>query len=56
MNLDFDEGEWSLKVHDMDASAINGYDGVDVAFCVGYMAAKANIDMRVGVLSYIAEN
>jgi hypothetical protein len=56
MDLDFDVGEWSLKVRDIDASTVNGYDGVDIAFCVGYMAAKANIDMKVGGLSYIAED
>jgi hypothetical protein len=55
MKLDFDEGEWSLKIHDIDASAINSYDGVDVAFCIGYMAARESIDMQIGGLSYIAE-
>jgi len=55
MKLDFDEGEWSLKVHDIDASAINSYDGVDVAFCIGYMAARKSISMQIGGLSYIAE-
>jgi len=55
MKLDFDEGEWSLKIHDIDASAINSYDGVDVAFCIGYMAARASISMQIGGLSYIAE-
>ncbi len=45
MKLDFDEGEWSLKIHDIDASAINSYDGVDVAFCIGYMAARKSIDI-----------
>ena len=43
-------------MHDIDASVINGYDGVDVAFCIGYVAAKVNIDMRVGGLSYVAED
>lgn len=56
MKLDFDEGEWSLKIHDIDASAINNYDGVDVAFCIGYMAARENIDMQIGGLSYIVED
>ena len=55
MKLDLDEGEWSLKIHDIDASAINSYDGVDVAFCIGYMAARESIDMQIGGLSYIAE-
>jgi hypothetical protein len=55
MKLDLDEGEWTLKVHDIDASAINGYNGVDVAFCIGYMAAKETIYMQIGDLSYIAE-
>jgi len=55
MKLDFDEGEWSLKIHDIDASAINSYDGVDVAFCIGYMAARESISMQIGGLSYIAE-
>lgn len=55
MELDFEDGEWRLMVHDIDADAINSYDGVDVAFCIGYMAAKESIDMRIGGLSYVAE-
>jgi hypothetical protein len=55
MELDFEDGEWRLLVHDIDASAINSYDGVDVSFCIGYMASKESIDMRIGGLSYIAE-
>jgi hypothetical protein len=56
MELDFEDGEWRLLVHDIDASAINSYDGVDVSFCIGYMATKESIDMSIGGLSYIAED
>ena len=55
MTLDFDKGEWSFKVSKIDASAIDNYDGVDVAFCIGYMAAIERINMQIGGLSYIAE-
>ncbi len=56
MVLNFDDGEWSLLAHDIDASAVNNYDGVDVAFSIGYMSAIENVNMRLGGLSYIAED
>ncbi len=55
MKLNFDKGEWHFKVDKIDASAVDNCDGVDVAFCIGYMAARENIDMQIGGLSYIAE-
>ena len=55
MMLDFDKGEWSFKVSKIDASVVDNYDGVDVVFCIGYMAAIERINMQIGGLSYIAE-
>jgi hypothetical protein len=55
MTLDFDRGEWSFKVSKIDASVIDNYDGVDVAFYIGHIAAIERINMQIGGLSYIAE-
>lgn len=52
MELDFDRGEWSLMVDDIDASAIDSDDGVVVTLMIGYMLAGQNVPMWVGRLIY----
>jgi len=55
MGLNFDEGKWSLLAHDIDASAVDNRDGVDMAFSIGSMSATDHVKMRVERLSYIGE-
>ena len=52
MELDFERGEWSLMVDDIDASTINNDDGVDVTLMIGYMLAGQNVPMWVDRLVY----
>jgi hypothetical protein len=56
MVIDFDEGNWSLIVRDIDASLLDNSDGVTVVFAVGASAAIELINMRIGGLSYTAES
>lgn len=52
MELDFDRGEWSLMVDDIDASAIDSDDGVVVTLMIGYMLAGQNVPMWADRLVY----
>ncbi|MFC2122570.1 right-handed parallel beta-helix repeat-containing protein [Bacteroidota bacterium] len=56
MKLDFDKGEWDLKVDKVDASVIDNCDGVVVTFSIGAMSAEDDIDMWVESLSYNKES
>jgi len=55
MKLDFNKGEWSLKVSKIDASAIDNHDGVDLTFAIGSLSAREKLDMWVERLSHTAE-
>jgi hypothetical protein len=52
MKLDFDKGEWSLKVDHIDASTVNSYDGVHVALVIGDMFTGQNVLMWIPRLEY----
>jgi len=56
MILDFDEGHWSLLVHNVDASAVDNCDGLDMTFSIGSMSTAEHVDMWVDRLSYIAQD
>ena len=52
MELDFNKGEWSLTIEDIDASIIDNSDGVDVTLQIGYMQASHNVPMWIDYLVY----
>ena len=57
MDLDFDKGEWSFMVHDVDASPVDSDNGVpevgvDVTLMIGYMLAGQNVPMWINYLVY----
>ncbi|MDD5511049.1 MAG: hypothetical protein PHI12_09600 [Dehalococcoidales bacterium] len=52
MTLNFEKGEWGLSVRDIDASAIDSYDGVTVQLAIGEMVGETTISMRIDSLSY----
>lgn len=55
MKLDLESGEWSLKVSNVDASAIDNSDGVTITLSIGeILSATQLISMQVGGLTYIA--
>jgi len=54
MIVDFEVGEWSLIVNNVDASMVDNSDGVTVIFSVGGNAAIEVVDMKIGGLSYSA--
>ena len=54
MSLDFEKGEWSLKVDKVDASAIDNSDGVEITLTIGALSATEVINMQVGGLTFIA--
>lgn len=55
MEIDFESGEWCLKVSKIDASAIDNSDGVEITLTIGELSATQMINMRVGGLTFIAE-
>jgi hypothetical protein len=52
MDLDFDNGEWSLMAHDVDASVVCSCDGVAVILKIGHMIARKNVPMWIDYLVY----
>ncbi|GAI90640.1 unnamed protein product, partial [marine sediment metagenome] len=48
--------EWSLIVRDINADLVDNSDGVTVIFAIGDNAAIEVINMKIGGLSYSAEN
>jgi hypothetical protein len=52
MWLDFDRGTWSVSIIDVDASAVDSYDGVSVELMIGELLGEETIDMRINSLSY----
>ena len=54
MKLDFETGEWMLKVLGIDASAVDNCDGVTVALAIGDMSGEDSLSMWVGSLEYPA--
>jgi hypothetical protein len=55
MVMDFEVGEWSLIVRDIDADLVDNSDGITVIFAVGDSAAIERIYMQIGGLSYTAD-
>jgi hypothetical protein len=52
MSLDFRKGTMDLRVNDIDLSAVDSYDGVDVMLGIGSIVGMENIDMHIDSLSY----
>ena len=55
MTLNFERNEWHLQIRDIDASAIDSYDGVTVQLTIGSMIGAETVDMRIDSLSHTAE-
>jgi DMSO/TMAO reductase YedYZ molybdopterin-dependent catalytic subunit/frataxin-like iron-binding protein CyaY len=52
IDLNFRSGKWNLFVSDIDASAIDSYDGVSVQLTIDVMEGTENINMHIDSLSY----
>jgi len=52
ITLDFRRGTWDFKARNIDASAINGFDGVSVTMVIGGVIGTENINMLIDSLSY----